>query len=834
MSLFLALTTLQCVAELSREQVNTLKKSCGYLFSKQGSATAFVISDDLLTTCAHVVELSAEVEVAFSNEQGTWKTYKATCIARNQETDVAILKIADAKLSALARGSDQVFETSAIIALGFPFGEKLATAKDEFPDISLSLGRITSIRKTTGKVTAIQIDSELHPGFSGGPVVDNKGIVIGIISSGLPGTNLNTAIPIEALENLLRQPVINVTSPNIDLSKGGEFTAEVKFHTKPATPPLVKLELPGNKPLILTPSNDRLTYQIDIPVISKEQQLTLEIVYEDGLIKGTVTDRDIRIGNKSGKLSQLAVIEFGEVHQVTGNNGAKISGEVTGLSKLTINTSGNQIQPQLDKAKEIRISSTADAGTPYRLVVMTGDQVAGEASGVISKGGPEFAPLNHQSSERQSVSIVQVPNGKQEIKLPGIASNIAVGDFGKVLVISMEEISKIGVFDNQTLKFRGFIPMASTPAIVTANADSTFVYYPGIDTLISYRLKDLARQKSKKAPFETNIIKMAGGYASRRPVVALVTQVGGVRTSEFGKFNPVTLDGKLLKWEEPKKRHPFMSGDKNHLRISADGRIVTNTKPGTSPSGYSLIVINDLATAYYDHKDLGVISPSWDGSFIYTNNSTFRRPLNKIAEFKTPAFNLCRLIPAYHQNFYMSVMFTTIGRPREEDRKYPCIIHMAGSTAPIFEIEDTFEEMKFDSADRYDRDLLALDQRFYLNPQLGTLVTMPKGNDRLFIRSCDIMSALEKGGLPLLFLSNTPTGAKKGTLYRFKLDAPAAKKGGIRFSLESGPTGMTLSTAGTISWSVPKSQRETEFIIVKISSDSGEEKLYTLAIPIEG
>lgn len=837
-SLFLAITTFPSFAQLSAEQVTTLKKSCGFLFSEEGSGTAFVISEGVLATCAHVVPSSGEVEVAFADEKGNWETHPAILISKDEEADVALLRVEGLALPVLPRASKQVTETAKIVALGYPFGQKLATEKDGFPDVSLSMGNITSIRKVGEEVKAIQVDAELHPGYSGGPVVDDQCKVIGLVEGGLPLTNLNTAIPIREIENLLEKPEIKVTSAEFDPAQGGDFSVEIRFPKKLAAAPVVQLVVSEKAPLALTADEDGQTYRTKIPAAEKSAKLVVEVVYEDGSIKGMADDRSIRVGDKAGKLSKLVLIECGETNQVTGTNGATIAGRVSGLNGLKISTSGGEIQPSFDKAKEIRISSVSDEAPTYRVVVMAGDQTVGEVSGVFhtigedSGGSGDLAGQGDGVLGPRSKSIVEVPGGKMEIKLPGIASDVAVGENGRAILISMEEISKIAVFDNQTLKFRGFIPMAATPAVIAANLDLALIYYPAVDTLISYRLKDLKRIGSKKAPFDTNIIDMAGGHASRGPVATVVAADGGALKSRFGKLNPSTLQGEYLRWNAAERRHPFMSGTSNQLRMSADGRIVTNMKTSSSPNGYSVIIMSDPAVPFYEHTSAGVIAPSWDGAYLYAGKRIYRRPYNKIAEFETPAFNIARLIPAYHPKFYMSVMQTTISRAREEDREYPCHVHLAGNSATLLEIEDAFEEMKFETSDQYDRGRITVDKRYILNPYLGTLITLPKSNDTLFVRSCDIFDLIDNGALPSLFITNSPSPAKKGSLYRFQLDAPAAKKDGISFALESGPEGMSLSDTGAITWRVPMSQDQTEFIIVKVSSNQGEQKLYTFAIAV--
>ena len=64
---------------------------------------------------------------------------------------------------------------------------------------------MSSLRKDkTGQITQVQVNGGIHPGNSGGPVVDANGQVVGVAVSIITGTQVNFAIPGEAVHSLLR------------------------------------------------------------------------------------------------------------------------------------------------------------------------------------------------------------------------------------------------------------------------------------------------------------------------------------------------------------------------------------------------------------------------------------------------------------------------------------------------------------------------------------------------------------------------------------------------------------------------------------------------------
>src|SRR5258705_436728 len=75
----------------------------------------------------------------------------------------------------------RVRETLDVMALGFPYGQKLGVGGKP-PAVTVSTGRVTALRRNKeGAVVAIQFDGSINPGNSGGPLLDDRGQVIGVV-----------------------------------------------------------------------------------------------------------------------------------------------------------------------------------------------------------------------------------------------------------------------------------------------------------------------------------------------------------------------------------------------------------------------------------------------------------------------------------------------------------------------------------------------------------------------------------------------------------------------------------------------------------------------------
>jgi putative serine protease PepD len=136
--------------------------------------TGVIVADDgTILTADHVVAGDAGITVTFAD--GT--VANATVIAADKKTDIAELspvKRPQVVVPATLGGAADIGD--AIVAIGNPLG---------LTD-SVSAGVVSGLNRTantdTGKRTGlIQFDAAVNPGSSGGPLLDNRGMVVGIV-----------------------------------------------------------------------------------------------------------------------------------------------------------------------------------------------------------------------------------------------------------------------------------------------------------------------------------------------------------------------------------------------------------------------------------------------------------------------------------------------------------------------------------------------------------------------------------------------------------------------------------------------------------------------------
>lgn len=136
-----------------------------------------ISSDGYIITNNHVIDGADEVTIT-TNER---KTYKGTVVAKDVNTDLALVKIDDKNLPFLVFGnSDDVKLGQWVLAIGYPLTLDVTVTAGIVSAKSRSIG----INKGSSPIESfIQTDAAVNPGNSGGPLVNTNGELIGINSA---------------------------------------------------------------------------------------------------------------------------------------------------------------------------------------------------------------------------------------------------------------------------------------------------------------------------------------------------------------------------------------------------------------------------------------------------------------------------------------------------------------------------------------------------------------------------------------------------------------------------------------------------------------------------
>lgn len=182
----------------------------------QGSGF-FAAEKGLVFTNAHVIgmlnaanALPTKVEIITDSGETTETSRLGRVLCVDREHDLAALRVQGDTQSLPdplpVDTTRNLTELQSVYIFGFPFGTSLGK------NITVSGSTISSIRKEAdGTVYQVQVNGGMNHGNSGGPVVDARGVVIGVSVAIIEGTQLNFAVPGDMVLDLLRGRVSNVT-----------------------------------------------------------------------------------------------------------------------------------------------------------------------------------------------------------------------------------------------------------------------------------------------------------------------------------------------------------------------------------------------------------------------------------------------------------------------------------------------------------------------------------------------------------------------------------------------------------------------------------------------
>jgi len=137
----------------------------------------------IIVTADHTVQSVEDLTV--SDREG--RTMAATLVGRDPGTDLAVLRIQDTDLATVGLGNSDSLKVGHIV-LAVGYGPRAS-----WGIVSAVGGRWRTWRG--GEIDQLlRLDLTLYPGFSGGPLVDALGQVVGINTSGL-SQRLELAIP---------------------------------------------------------------------------------------------------------------------------------------------------------------------------------------------------------------------------------------------------------------------------------------------------------------------------------------------------------------------------------------------------------------------------------------------------------------------------------------------------------------------------------------------------------------------------------------------------------------------------------------------------------------
>lgn len=255
--------------------------------------------EELVVTTCRAVERDDDIQVIFSNGE----THPATLLGRDPSTDLALLRL-DAAFAAPMWVGDEELEVGQLALMAGRPGN----------DVQASLGIVGALgggwrTAMGGRVSRrIQVDARAFPGFSGGPLLNTSGQVLGVNTASL-AREVPMTLPTETVRRVvealqthgrMRRGYVGVTGQPVKLPESLRETAEqvaglLVTSVETSSPASRAGVLIGD--ILLTFGGERVRHpaqllaQLDGETVGKEMSVTLARA-------GMLTELNVSVGER--------------------------------------------------------------------------------------------------------------------------------------------------------------------------------------------------------------------------------------------------------------------------------------------------------------------------------------------------------------------------------------------------------------------------------------------------------------------------------------------------------------------------------------------------------
>ncbi|MDR0373227.1 MAG: trypsin-like peptidase domain-containing protein [Nitrososphaerota archaeon] len=169
------LEVLKSVSDAASALIKKTSASVVAVKAQMSRGTGVILTKDgYIVTCNHVLQGCSAVKIG----QGE-KTVNAKIVGTDPHNDIALLKAEKGEYTPISLGDSEKLNVGQyVLALANPFNKHQPTATS---------GMVTGVNSTirgwrgmSAMDNVIATDAQLNPGFSGGPLVDAEGQLIGI------------------------------------------------------------------------------------------------------------------------------------------------------------------------------------------------------------------------------------------------------------------------------------------------------------------------------------------------------------------------------------------------------------------------------------------------------------------------------------------------------------------------------------------------------------------------------------------------------------------------------------------------------------------------------
>jgi len=233
-----------------------------------GGAGVFISPDGVLLTAEHVVSGLDEVVVKLRDG----RSLPGRVVRRNSARDVALVRVRNAPASCVPVSSSWPEIGTEVFAIGAPVEEQFA--------FSVTRGIVSGTPEVDGRMM-IQTDASVNPGNSGGPLVDAKGRLVGVVTM---------KVVKDRAEGMGLASHASTELAWLGLSEGDETTLEEISASPVFAAPIVEdaADAPLDSPIVVAREEERKKQEARREKRREELPVTLTTVFAVTLSAGSM------------------------------------------------------------------------------------------------------------------------------------------------------------------------------------------------------------------------------------------------------------------------------------------------------------------------------------------------------------------------------------------------------------------------------------------------------------------------------------------------------------------------------------------------------------------
>lgn len=404
---------------------------------------------------------------------------------------------------------------------------------------------------------------------------------------------------------------------------------------------------------------------------------------------------------------------------------------------------------------------------------------------------------------------------------PDTIDNVVLGGGGRFLILHLPKQRQLAVFDVNKAEVVKYLPVASDKVMIAAGMTKLILVFPDSKIVQRWDLLTFERERTATVAINDAIAGIGMGYGSAGPLLIQTMRepfTGDGFFLDIDTLQRIDLTAKVI-------AHVHR-GANAQIRGSLDGRSFGVTSGGNYP--YLLTIERGGAVIRGGEGGKRVV-PGPDGKTVF-GMGLYDAELKRLGG--TPADTRMWCVPALSGPFYLAIPTVPVPSGVPGVRSVGGVeVRIVGDSRPILTLPDV-ENAMGDGAEP-NRGPLTIDQRYHFIPDAQLLITIPSTADRLVLHKLNLDDALERAGIDYLFVVSTPPPlAVRGQEYTYPVRV-RSKRGGLKFRIDAGPDGMTVSAAGTVTWQVPADHAVGPVeAIMTISDSAGQEIFHTFRVQV--